>query len=183
LNWIWGTWALSWIAAAFWTSSDKERRPLSKIWLPYALIVVSIAFPVAWHFLAWTSPRAWDVGRPFAYVLALASIPGFAFAWWARMHLGDLWSAEVTQKIDHRVIDTGPYSFVRHPIYTGILWAALCTDAINASIPGFVSFIALTSGFWLKARDEERFLSMRLPAFNEYKKRVSMLLPWVYTSR
>ncbi|MFO1187201.1 MAG: isoprenylcysteine carboxylmethyltransferase family protein [Alphaproteobacteria bacterium] len=38
--------------------------------------------------------------------------------WWARFHLGPLWSATITRKDDHKIIDTGPYARVRHPIYT-----------------------------------------------------------------
>jgi protein-S-isoprenylcysteine O-methyltransferase Ste14 len=185
VNWVWGSWVISWVAAALWTSLDKERKPLSTNWSSYALIILSIAFPVGWHILGWTLPRAWDVGSRLGYTLALATIPGFALSWWARIHLGRLWSAEITRKVDHRVIETGPYSVARHPIYTGILWAALCTDAINASLPGLVSFGALTLGLGLKARDEERFLSSRLPAFEDYKRRVPMLfpLPWARSGK
>lgn len=50
-------------------------------------------------------------------------IAGFAFCWWARIHLGRLWSMRVTKKEGHHVVDTGPYGVVRHPIYTGILVA------------------------------------------------------------
>ena len=65
--------------------------------------------------------RLWDVGHDGAVVLALLTIPGFLFAWWARLHLGRLWSGTVTRKADHRIVDTGPYAIVRHPIYTGLL--------------------------------------------------------------
>ena len=179
----WGVWALSWIVAAFWSAAAVERRDWRAVWFPYALIVLSVVFPVMWHGIGLQTPRAWDVGRSGAYGLALATIPGFVFAWWARLHLGPLWSAAITRKRDHRVIDTGPYALVRHPIYTGILWAALVTDIAAASVPALVSFAALFAGFWLKAKLEEQFLGEQLgwQAYAAYRRRVPMLVPWPLT--
>ena len=50
---------------------------------------------------------------------------GLAFCWWARLHLGAMWSGTVTRKDDHHIVDTGPYGLVRHPIYTGLIFSAL----------------------------------------------------------
>ncbi len=47
------------------------------------------------------------------------------------MHLGRLWSGNITRKTGRRVIDTGPYALVRHPIYTGLLLALRHGDEIN----------------------------------------------------
>ena len=44
---------------------------------------------------------------------------GLAYAVWARLHLGRMWSAVVTVKAEHRIVKTGPYTLTRHPIYTG----------------------------------------------------------------
>ena len=120
------------------------------------------------------------VGWSGAYALAIATVPGFLFAWWGRVHLGALWSASIARKPGHRVVDTGPYALVRHPIYTGILWAALMTDVAAATLPALVSFAALLGGFWLKAKVEERFLGEQLgrEAYHAYRDRVPMLLPF-----
>ncbi|WP_158811900.1 isoprenylcysteine carboxylmethyltransferase family protein [Beijerinckia sp. L45] len=176
----WSLWALSWILAAFWSAPAVERRDWRAVWLPYALIVLAIVFPLAWHQAGMASPRWWNVGRGGAYALAFATIPGFLFAWWARLHLGPLWSPAITRKQNHRVIDTGPYALVRHPIYTGILWAALTSDIAAANLPALVSFAALVGGFWLKARVEEQFLGEQLgeDAYAAYRRRVPMLVPW-----
>lgn len=178
-NTTWGVWALSWIAAAFWSAAAVERRSWRAVWFPYALIILSIIFPAAWHQAGIHTSRWWDVGRSGAYVLAVATIPGFLFAWWARLHLGPLWSVAIVRKQDHRVVDSGPYAVVRHPIYTGILWAALVTDIAAASLPALVSFAALLGGFWLKARAEERFLGQQVgqEAYAAYVGRVPMLVP------
>jgi len=58
--------------------------------------------------------------------LALGAVvvaAGLGFAVWARRHLGRNWSAAVTLKKDHALIRTGPYRYVRHPIYA--VWLGL----------------------------------------------------------
>jgi protein-S-isoprenylcysteine O-methyltransferase Ste14 len=60
-------------------------------------------------------------------------VVGILFAWWARVHLGKLWSGGVERMADHRVVDSGPYAIVRHPIYTGLIAAALATAVIRAT--------------------------------------------------
>jgi protein-S-isoprenylcysteine O-methyltransferase Ste14 len=50
---------------------------------------------------------------------------GLAVGLWARWHLGQYWSAKVALKEGHKLIRTGPYAHIRHPIYSGIIAAAL----------------------------------------------------------
>ncbi len=107
-------------------------------------------------------------------------IAGFAFAWWARLHLGKLWSAFVTRKTDHRIIDTGPYAIVRHPIYTGIILAMFAVAVLKGTIYTIAGAIIGAFGFWIKARLEERFLRQQLgaEAYDAYRRRVPMLIPF-----
>jgi protein-S-isoprenylcysteine O-methyltransferase Ste14 len=109
-------------------------------------------------------------------------VAGFLFCWWARLHLGQLWSGNITLKADHRVVDTGPYRLVRHPIYTGMILAALATALEKGTILGLVGVALITFGFWLKARMEERFLRAELgpEAYDAYAKRTPMLAPFLF---
>ena len=66
--------------------------------------------------------------------MVLLCVMGFGFAWWARLHLGQLWSAFVTRKAGHRIVDTGPYGIVRHPIYTGIIAAAIALALVKGTV-------------------------------------------------
>ena len=115
--------------------------------------------------------------------MAALCITGFAFAWWARLHLGRLWSAFVTRKADHRIIDTGPYGIVRHPIYTGIILAALALAIVKGTVYAVAGTLLATLGFWIKARLEEGFLREQLgaDAYDAYRRRVPMLLPFGFT--
>ena len=113
--------------------------------------------------------------------LALLTFGGIFFAWWARIHLGRLWSGSITRKEGHHVVDTGPYRLVRHPIYTGLIGATIATATAAATVTAVVGAVLITFGMWLKARTEERFLTEELgpEAYAAYQRRVPMLVPFV----
>ena len=66
--------------------------------------------------------------------MAGLTLAGIAFTWWARIHLGRFWSNAITRKEGHRVIDTGPYGLVRHPIYTGLIGGMLATGVAVGTV-------------------------------------------------
>ncbi|HJS88286.1 MAG TPA: isoprenylcysteine carboxylmethyltransferase family protein [Acetobacteraceae bacterium] len=176
---LWGAWALSWFAAARWASAPVQRPERARVRLTHGLLAVGI-FCTLPQASAWLrAGRVWDVGRGGAYALAVLTIPGFLLTWWARVHLGRLWSGAVTLKESHRVIDTGPYGWVRHPIYTGLLEAALASAVATGTIISSAGFALAALGLWLKARVEERLLRGALApgAYAAYCRRVPMLLP------
>ena len=70
------------------------------------------------------------------------------FAVQLRLHLGRLWSGNITRKEGHRVIDTGPYALVRHPIYTGLLLAIFATAAAKGTVLGVLAAVLFTVGLW-----------------------------------
>ena len=128
------------------------------------------------------NPRLAELGprAGFGWTLVAVAALGFACTWWARIHLGRLWSGTVTRKAEHHVVDTGPYAIVRHPIYTGILIALLATALVRGTATALVGFVLLTVGFYLKARLEESFLRSELgeDAYGAYARRVPMLIPF-----
>ena len=176
----WATWALSWLLAARWSAPTVERRADRMVRLSWALaalgMILIVEQPSAWLRI----PRLWSVGRGGASILALLTIPGFLFAWWARIHLGRLWSSGIARKEGHRVVDTGPYAIVRHPIYAGLLEATLVSAVANGRPTALAGFLLMALGLWLKARLEERFLVRELgrEAYETYRRRVPMLLPF-----
>ena len=96
------------------------------------------------------------------------------------MHLGALWLGFVTTKADHRVIDTGPYRWVRHPIYTGVISTAFWTACVRATPSALCGFGLIAASFWITARMEETFLQSELGqvVYDAYRQRTPMLLPW-----
>jgi protein-S-isoprenylcysteine O-methyltransferase Ste14 len=114
------------------------------------------------------------------WVFFAVAVGGIAFAWWARIHLGTLWSGRVTRKEDHRIVDTGPYGIVRHPIYTGILIALYATVLAFPGLFNATGAVILTISFVVKYRLEERFLTQELgaDAYEGYRRRVPALVPF-----
>jgi protein-S-isoprenylcysteine O-methyltransferase Ste14 len=177
---LWIAWALSWYAAAFWSSPAAKRVGLRReIGYRVVLIVGGVLLAVPAHRYE-GALRLWHVHYVGAWVCVAAEVAGFAFCWWARLHLGKLWSGQVTRKADHRIVDTGPYGIVRHPIYTGILLAVLATMAAKGTVLAIGGAIALTIGLWMKARLEEEWLRGELgaDAYDAYRRRVPMLVPF-----
>ena len=184
--WLWLAWIVSWFAAAAWTGKT-EKRLGARGELSYrlaaiigAIVLVVGVRTVFRHAPARIGPLGlWSVTPAEAWVCAALIACGFAFCWWARIHLGTFWSASITKKEDHRVIDTGPYRIVRHPIYTGLLLAAYATAAANGTVVGLALAALVTVGLWMKARLEESWLSRELDAgvYEAYRRRVPMLMP------
>jgi protein-S-isoprenylcysteine O-methyltransferase Ste14 len=116
--------------------------------------------------------RIGDVGYNGAYALAGVMLAGLLLTWRARMHLGRLWST-ISRKQDHSIVDTGPYAFVRHPIYTGLIAALLATSAAEATVTALLGAALMVFGLWLKARSEECFLTAELgpEAYGSYCRR------------
>ncbi len=178
---IWLGWLISWMVAALW-SNRTEKRLFTWDVLVYRILIVSgviLSLPVTARHVG--ARRIWHVGYTGAYLLAAVTLAGILFAWWARIHLGRLWSSGVTRKQNHRVVDTGPYGLVRHPIYTGLLASALATTIAQATATTLGGWILIALGLGMKARAEERFLAAELEpeAYSYYRQRVPMLLPFL----
>ena len=176
---IWIGWIVSWLVAAFW-SNRSEKLALTGDTLMYrACIVAGAILMTPWASRRLSAVPLWNVGYASAYVLAALTLAGILFAWWARIHIGRLWSGSITRKEGHHVVDTGPYALVRHPIYTGLIAAIVASALAQATVVAFAGAALLTIGFWLKARAEERFLTAELgaDAYGAYRRRVPMLVP------
>lgn len=190
---IWIVWGASWIAAALW-ADRTVRRPGFGRELRYQVFTFG-----GWaallgdlyrrapdgrivSMLGWPAAPLWHDPDPLGWALAVAVFAAVGFGWWARLHLGRLWSAALTRKADHRVVDSGPYALVRHPIYTALLSAALATACAKATPLALLGAMLMVIGYVLKARMEEGFLRAELGAagYDAYAARVPMLVPRLF---
>jgi protein-S-isoprenylcysteine O-methyltransferase Ste14 len=177
---LWISWALSWTIAAWW-SGRTENRPSIRSEAPYRILMGSgaaLMFVPAHGYEG--SLRLWHIGWTGAWVCVALVAWGIALAWWARLYLGRLWSAGITRKAEHHLVDSGPYALVRHPIYTGLLLSLLATAAAKGTWLGGCGFVLLLWGLWLKARMEEHWLIQELgvESYADYRRRVPMLIPF-----
>ncbi|HEY3639234.1 MAG TPA: isoprenylcysteine carboxylmethyltransferase family protein [Rhizomicrobium sp.] len=181
INYLWFIWFMSWIAAAFWTERTANRPAFGSEILYRVVTLTGAALLFGSVNRSYRGTLGlWSIGPAGNWLLVGLCAGGFLFCWWARLHLGKLWSGWVTKKEGHRVIDTGPYGIVRHPIYTGVIVSAFATAAVKATILAFAGAAIMTLGFWIKARLEENFLREQLGAasYDSYRRRVPMLVPF-----
>jgi protein-S-isoprenylcysteine O-methyltransferase Ste14 len=174
----WAAFWLYWIVAAFATGRKKGRHPWSRelrIRALLALVVVVLVRLGAFRAGHGFNSDPWRGGAGLVF-LAL----GLSFAIWARVHIGRNWGSPMTQKDDPELVETGPYRFVRHPIYSGILAAGLGT-AVALGWFWLAPFSLAAIYFVYSATVEERYLAEQFPGtYTEYKRSTKMLVPFVF---
>lgn len=114
-------------------------------------------------------------------------IAGVVLAWvgspliiWARVCLGRYWSGVVALKQDHRLIQSGPYRLVRHPLYTGIIVAAIGWCLVVPTWCSLLGALSLTACFERRAHKEDALLAREFGAeFEAYRGRTGRLVPRV----
>jgi protein-S-isoprenylcysteine O-methyltransferase Ste14 len=176
---IWIGWFVSWMAASFWSSRTEKRVATRETRIYRLTIFTGGVLMTPWTGQVIGERRIWEVGTNIACALAVVIFLGLLLTWLARIHLGRLWSSAITRKERHRVVDTGPYAFMRHPIYAGIIAAVLATAVTEATFAALVGAAFICSGLCLKARAEERFLMVELD-YESYCRRVPMLIPFLW---
>jgi protein-S-isoprenylcysteine O-methyltransferase Ste14 len=103
---------------------------------------------------------------------------GIAFTVWARVHIGKNWSARVVIKEQHELVRSGPYRFVRHPIYTGLLIAIAGTALVIGEWRALFALAFAIVGFTAKARREEDIMTYEFgDEYVRYRGETGMLLP------
>ena len=180
VQWTWGLWLISWFAAAGW-SSRTARRPHAAREGAYRILTAAGAILLFGHpNWRWVSAALWHPGNAARWALAVVTMCGLVFTWWARIVLGRLWSSGVTRKVDHEVIMAGPYRFVRHPIYSGIILSVFATMAMQGTGAATLGAALIVLGTFIKARVEENFLRRELgeDRYDAYARRVPMFVPF-----
>ena len=106
---------------------------------------------------------------------------GLIITVWARVHLGQFWSARVSLKEGHELIQSGPYAYVRHPIYSGLLVALIGTALFVGEYRAIVAVLLIFLAHRQKALREERLLSEQFgEAFRHYRERTGSLVPKLF---
>ncbi|MFZ0633312.1 MAG: isoprenylcysteine carboxylmethyltransferase family protein [Acidobacteriaceae bacterium] len=184
-NWffpvVWIAFLLYWQIAAVGAKTTQRLEPaLSRVLRTLAfLIAIALFFfdrlPVPWLYRRFLpSPLA------CFWIGAAVTVAGLLFAVWARAILGANWSRSVTIKQDHELITAGPYAFVRHPIYTGILTGFLGSVIALGQLRGIVSFVLVFLALWYKLRLEEDWMRSQFgDVYTTYVQRTAALVPWL----
>lgn len=182
---FWAMMVIYWAISAIGVKKNvtAERPWWRFFWVRVVVIIIAVWFineVVPESF--WHGYRDWPVlSQPLAQALGvILCAAGIAFAIWARRHLGRNWSGTPRMKEGHELVTSGPYRFVRHPIYTGIIMAMLGSAIVGG--PGWlVAFVIFSVVFIFRVPKEEGFMMTLFPdQYPEYKKRTKALIPFVW---
>ena len=179
---LWVLFFVYWQIKAVNTKTTQRLEPAASRILRVVIFIVAITLlcttriPLPFLYL-----HLWPYGLfPFWLGVAIA-IAGLLFAVWAREHLGRNWSRSVTIKQDHELITTGPYSMVRHPIYTGILIGFLGMAIAISQVRGFLVLVLIFLAFWLKLRMEEQWMHSQFgQTYATYANQTAALVPYLF---
>lgn len=175
----WEIFALYWCVSAFQVKSTKATEPLAA--RLYTLCLTGAAF-----FLLFTDAvRSTPLGRRFIagsawqeWTAVALTYAGVTLAIWARWNLGQNWSARVGLKVGHELIRSGPYARLRHPIYSGMLLAAIGTALFIGEWRGLLAVLIVAVVHSLKAKREEALMLATFgDQYRQYRHETGFLLP------
>jgi protein-S-isoprenylcysteine O-methyltransferase Ste14 len=178
--------ALPWtIFLAYWILAGLRVNKMERAEPAGDLVTRMLVMIPAFVLLYSQDPRLGTLNERFVperdWIFATGSaltFAGVAFAIWARYHIAQYWSATVALRAGHQLIRTGPYAWIRHPIYTGMLLAVLGTALAVGRYRALVAFAMVLAGFTWKSKREEKLLASQFgPAFEEHRRRTGFFLP------
>jgi protein-S-isoprenylcysteine O-methyltransferase Ste14 len=170
-------------SALYWSSSPMKAAQSREFRWYRALRLVILGATFA--LLFWDATAVGFLGRKFLPPTIIVGSVGFSLALigmavslWARVELGQYWSDRVILQTDHQLIRTGPYAYMRHPIYSGVLLGVLGTALVLGQWRGLLALVVLLINYWIKAKKEEQILSSRFShEFREHESRAGFLFP------
>jgi protein-S-isoprenylcysteine O-methyltransferase Ste14 len=175
----WIVFVLYWIVSAIRTRDTLQTESFAS---RYAILLIEVA---GFVLLFRHSAGIGFLGNRFMHRTLASAIVGSILTWmgiglaiWARYHLAEYWSARITIKEDHQLIRTGPYARLRHPIYSGIVLAAIGSAVVIDQRRCVLGVCLVLIGYCIKARKEETMLTQQFgDAFREHQKHAGFLVP------
>lgn len=163
---------------------EGHRWPL---WTQITVVIVLFLIFILLLYLGWVPlfTLAYTTARVLGISGLLLYMAGFVFVLWARRTLDRYWGISRDRQVklfdDHQLIQSGPYAFVRHPMYSGWLVAMLGLTLLYPVWSVFLWFLLLLISFFNRARREEAALAERFgETWVEYKMRTKFLIPFIY---
>ena len=171
-------WAITGITAKRTVQSRSEGPSRIAVWIVW----------IAWWLLlthgfgsAMLSIRFVPKATSSSYIGLVIAVAGLALAVWARFQIGRNWSGLIEVKEGHRLVHSGPYAIVRHPIYSGFMFATLGTAIAFGEISGLIAFVMILVAWGYKSRLEESAMIEHFGAeYEAYRCKVKGLIPFVW---
>jgi protein-S-isoprenylcysteine O-methyltransferase Ste14 len=179
LAYIWAAFGVYWVASGLKGKAAKTSESSLYRWGRLSILVITFSLLFSsWTAVSILGRRLLPESRWLLYAGFACTILGLLLALWARIHLGQQWSDKVVLKVDHQLVRTGPYSRMRHPIYSGVLLGVLGTALVLGQLRGAVAFALLLTNYIIKAKREDQLLAAHFPEeFREHSRQTGFLLP------
>lgn len=189
LNWhywlvfgIWLVWEAYWTISARSVKRASSKEPLSsRIPVLIGLVLGFTLMLAPGWFGGFFGQRFVPESGPLYFAGFAVLVVGVYWAFWARHTLGRNWSGRVTIKEDHELITGGPYRWVRHPIYTGVLCSFLGTALALGRVGNLFAIVIMLAIFAHKIRLEEKVLDRHFgERYAEYRRHTYALVPPIW---
>jgi protein-S-isoprenylcysteine O-methyltransferase Ste14 len=160
---------------------DKQRqasgsgRSWDFTFLIFLTVAVLVLQPVILPSLSFRTTAQW--GLLIQIIGVLSILIALALHIWSRVHLQQFYAERVEVQPEHKVIDSGPYRLMRHPVITSFFGIATGLFLINPALPTFAALLYTIWDFTRAAKQEEELLTKTLPGYAAYADRTPRFLP------
>ncbi len=147
----------------------------------FAMVAVLILQPVLLPILSFRTTATWGLIIQIIGIFAIGIAVSLHI--WSRAHLQQFYAERVEIQPEHKVIDTGPYKLMRHPVITSFFGIATGLFLINPALTTLAALLYTVWDFSRAAKQEEDLLSRDLPGYAEYARRTPRFLPRLSRNR
>ena len=178
-SWIWAVFCVVWVISAFKNKPIQQQESVSSRLSYMSLVAVGfyVVFSVG-TVQPWMRVHLFPASRAVEILGVVMTAAGIGFAFWARAYLGGNWSGTVTVKVGHELVRSGPYRWMRHPIYTGLILALLGTALERRQVRGLIAVVLVYIGFKMKSKIEEHTMTNTFGAeYTDYSRTTGAIVP------
>ncbi len=141
----------------------------------FAMVAVLVLQPILFPIISFRTSETW--GLIIQVIGVFTILTALALHIWSRAHLQQFYAERVEVQPEHKVIDTGPYKLMRHPVITSFFGIAIGLFLINPALTTLTALLYTIWDFSRAAKQEEDLLTNTLPGYAEYARRTPRFLP------
>jgi protein-S-isoprenylcysteine O-methyltransferase Ste14 len=181
-KYLWLVIAIYWLISSLSVKKSVKRQAGWQriVYIVTLMFAFSLLFGNHFHF-PFLERRILPQDELWKIAGLILCVVGLILALLARIYLGRNWSARVTIKVDHELVQSGPYGLTRNPIYTGFLLAFCGCSMSLGMLKGYFGVFLLIVSLLIKIYKEEKFMQ---EVFGDkwlaYRSRVKRLIPFIY---
>jgi len=167
-----------WVFAVQHKRRTREKPVVTAPGAKWGILLQGIGYMLVWTYVG---PMGLFKPAPFLIGSMILAPLSTALSWWAVQHLGKQWRIQAALSKDHTLVETGPYRWIRHPIYTSMLGMLLATGLVLTWWPMFAAAVAAyILGTEMRVRAEDGLLAERFPeGFAAYRSSVRAYIPFM----